>query len=1061
MELHSASFSALVDPHFLSAMFRRVLLPGLLLASLASAIAAPPAWWASRGATDANPPNDDAAVNQGQLKQFTQKAVLELNARIPGGAGSELNDLVNGWIQAYQTGGYNAANPLPADFDAMNSGQLKWIANKVHARLVFAKFEDAPPVWLVPNPASDQQLVNLGQLKTVFNFDLTAPTGQLPLWWQKFHFNGLTGIDPDDDDDWDDLTNVEEYLNQLDPLNWDTDEDGLPDGWEIANNLNALDNGSINPDNGPDGDPDGDGVDNIYEFWDGGNPRLSDTDGDGLSDSDELYVYLTSLGNADTDSDGLTDRDEVVIYLTNPLLSDTDEDGMKDGWEITYQFDPLSPADGIFDTDGDFLSNASEALLKLNPRSSDTDQDSTPDGDEDNDGDLLTNFSEIASHLTNPTRFDTDGDFMPDGWEVQNNGKTVIRSIPNQTAAEPTEGETTSEPATVQLDPNDPSDAPLDPDQDGLPNEEEYLNGTEPDNDDTDGDGTSDGDEVYSGADPNDGSDGGVPGGPGSGTVVIEIPFAIGGDYAWWEMTIEGQGPVDTRKQKIHSSKAAENGLGDYEGVTQMVKLYAGNKYRVTMKRMGGVQGDDGTQWFCWSANVGIDPGSDELLPLETTFEYVRDFEPGERLEDVAIAYAVTRENGDGKTATWIIDNRKGLFTQHIDDLGVDVVQSLEAFLLPVDLQIFSGQAATDPISEEKEETEGAFTVANLNDTDSDEVIDNVDNEVKKAANAEAGVEDEVDLMKLVVTGPNTGRMKVTVISGNVEFWEKSTKETKKAKEGNAIFIEGTDLPKTLWVEATDHSSAVRDIELRLGWESPDQSLTDDLDTVKATAIWAMNTEVRNATTQTLWDEVDDVNMLANWNHGYGGDHFGIHYEDAPVGIGYSIGFQFTVFPTDIGDESSIKFDVTRQAEAKIWRLYPFPPPDIDPPPEPVPVEEPQEIFFPDGDMANDNVDQPVADRDNDNTPTNDHIHSMDSPGRGTREADAEEYIFRANFCEFVRVKVDGQQPTGNVLFGSRCSPKKNWHLRIHAINDNGTFKQNTNKPNDVDVEHIEIGEEP
>lgn len=198
-------------------MSRRVLFLGFLLASLVSAIAAPPAWWASRGATDTNPPNDDAALNQGQLKQFTQKAVQELNARIPGGAGPELNGLVTGWVHAYQTGGYNAANPLPADFEAMNSGQLIGIAALVHGRLVNVKYENALPGWIVRNQAKEKQLVNLGQLKTVFNFDLTAPTGQLPEWWQKFHFDGQIGIDPNGDPDGDGINNAQENQLGLDP----------------------------------------------------------------------------------------------------------------------------------------------------------------------------------------------------------------------------------------------------------------------------------------------------------------------------------------------------------------------------------------------------------------------------------------------------------------------------------------------------------------------------------------------------------------------------------------------------------------------------------------------------------------------------------------------------------------------------------------------------------------------------------------------------------------------------------------------------------------------------
>ena len=177
-------------------------------------------------------------------------SVQELNARIPGGAGADLNSLVNGWVQAYQTGGYNATNPLPTDFEAMNSGQLKWIANKVHARLVFAKYEDAVPAWLVQNPATDTQLVNLGQLKTVFYFDLTAPTGQLPEWWQKFYFNGQTGIDPNGDADGDGSTHLQEFQNGTNPqvpnipvpnIPVDSDSDGLPDAEDADPNDSVVD----------------------------------------------------------------------------------------------------------------------------------------------------------------------------------------------------------------------------------------------------------------------------------------------------------------------------------------------------------------------------------------------------------------------------------------------------------------------------------------------------------------------------------------------------------------------------------------------------------------------------------------------------------------------------------------------------------------------------------------------------------------------------------------------------------------------------------------------------
>jgi hypothetical protein len=48
------------------------------------------------------------------------------------------------------------------------------------------------------------------------------------------------------------------------------------------------------------------------------------------------------------------------------------------------------------------------------------------------------------------------------------------------------------------LDRENPADAALDFDRDGLTNLEEYQNGTNPEDADTDGDGAADGEEVHS-----------------------------------------------------------------------------------------------------------------------------------------------------------------------------------------------------------------------------------------------------------------------------------------------------------------------------------------------------------------------------------------------------------------------------------------------------------------------------------------------------------------------------------------------------------------------------------
>ena len=45
----------------------------------------------------------------------------------------------------------------------------------------------------------------------------------------------------------------------------------------------------------------------------GSDHNLVDTDGDGLSDSDEWDNYFTDPTNADTDGDGLPDGQEVMV----------------------------------------------------------------------------------------------------------------------------------------------------------------------------------------------------------------------------------------------------------------------------------------------------------------------------------------------------------------------------------------------------------------------------------------------------------------------------------------------------------------------------------------------------------------------------------------------------------------------------------------------------------------------------------------------------------------------------------------------------------------------------
>lgn len=66
-----------------------------------------------------------------------------------------------------------------------------------------------------------------------------------------------------------------------------------------------------------------------------------DPDGDGLTTTQEQALGTDPL-KADTDGDGLSDGDEVNTYLTNPLLADSDADGQSDSLEITAGTDPTN-----------------------------------------------------------------------------------------------------------------------------------------------------------------------------------------------------------------------------------------------------------------------------------------------------------------------------------------------------------------------------------------------------------------------------------------------------------------------------------------------------------------------------------------------------------------------------------------------------------------------------------------------------------------------------------------------------------------------------------------------
>ena len=101
----------------------------------------------------------------------------------------------------------------------------------------------------------------------------------------------------------------------------DTDGDGLPDEFEITNKLDPNDPIDAQEDH------DKDGLSSLEEYNLGTNINLADTDGDGVSDGEELI----------TGDDG---------FITNPLLVDTDGDLLNDGVENLIGSDPTDSTSG-------------------------------------------------------------------------------------------------------------------------------------------------------------------------------------------------------------------------------------------------------------------------------------------------------------------------------------------------------------------------------------------------------------------------------------------------------------------------------------------------------------------------------------------------------------------------------------------------------------------------------------------------------------------------------------------------------------------------------------------
>lgn len=160
----------------------------------------------------------------------------------------------------------------------------------------------------------------------------------------------------------------------------DWDGDGMPNRWEINHHLNPRVANAR-------GNADRDGLRNIAEFRNRTNPVDEDTDNDGMDDGDEVHdgYASTDVKDADTNDNGVLDGDQ-----------DADRDGVHnededDATEACRDDDDDSDTDGVDNEDeNDFGTSATDPDSDgdgIEDGNEDSDGDTEADEDEDDQGD--------------------------------------------------------------------------------------------------------------------------------------------------------------------------------------------------------------------------------------------------------------------------------------------------------------------------------------------------------------------------------------------------------------------------------------------------------------------------------------------------------------------------------------------------------------------------------------------------------------------------------------------------------------------------------------------------
>ena len=380
------------------------------------------------------------------------------------------------------------------------------------------------------------------------------------------------------------------------------------------------------------------------------------------------------------------------------------------------------------------------------------------------------------------------------------------------------------------------------------------------------------------------------------------------------------------------------------------------------------------------------------------------------------------------------------------------------------------------------EDQDGAFTIANLNDTDGDTKPDFEDDYVIAS---ESGV-DEVDLMKLIIepSGQFTPYCDAWLqIEGDVRVW----KDYRKIEPmDNAIYriatSSGSPISHVVYLEAISPSASFKDIKVSV---HVDGVLHDE---VRATALWVKEPSVVFKTRGNSGDgtPVPDglphnpvpyidlefgsalaIGTLINGrraadNSRYGFGVFPPSSGEEDCSFGGRILLAYEVLPSDINLETyDVFFDIGRRkapsvvkskVRTKNLEILSESPPDL--------VDQSNDDFTPG--QSNDTDEDRTWEGDSPN------LFSYDAPSSPSimcqpTSAFIDNYT---GFKEYVRLSIGNDAFGGGVdtdeLLGSRCSEFDSWYIHYNIVQQHDAasgfdpydIENHTFRVNDAELQH-------